>query len=96
MASYTELLALSTDAAYIDKVREGVLDAAQSVLGAVNPSSARVIFLRQALGNPPAVSAALVWPLLVINQDLSAAQIQGATTVQVRDAILQAADKIFF
>jgi hypothetical protein len=95
MATFTELQTIAADTAFGLRLSEACLNVAKVILSEATPTAPRKQFLRALFANPVAIGPRLMWPLLVINQDSTAAQITGATDAAIESAVSSGINTIF-
>lgn len=95
MATYAELLTLSTNAAIINKIRVAVVIAAEVVRTEEDTApnhTNRLLWAKQVYANPDLEAQRMVWAVLAQNKDANAAVIQGADDATVQSAVNAAVD----
>lgn len=95
MATYAELLTVSTNEALINKIRVAVVIAAEVVRteqDATPNHSNRLLWAKHVYANPDSEAQRMVWAVLAQNKDAPLAAIEGADDATVQAAVNAAID----
>ncbi len=95
MATYDELLIVSENGTFKNRIKVACIVAAEMVrseLSSVTNHAARVVWAKAVFANPDAEANRMLWAVLAQNRTFTPAQITGATDTAIQNAVNAAID----